>query len=187
MFAHHFGIDRRYVEVRPPFDGGKWAESVISLVNRLGTSMLVGLVGNRGTGKTQAAAELGRWAFDIAVEESPREEIKWAARWTRATDFFASVRMKNLEGGESAAIRDWARPGLLVIDEAQERGDTEFEQRMIINLIDKRYGMMKDTLLISNLEPEEFGKAMGPSIMSRMEQCGGVIVCDWASFRTPSP
>lgn len=166
--------------------------------------MLTGLVGERGTGKTQIAAELGRVAFGRAAALDPyqpaayagegwearykadqriREEVKWAARWINALDLFATMKMRNLEAGEGAAIAAWSRPGLLVIDEAQERGDTEFEQRMLTNLIDKRYGMLKDTLIISNLSPDAFGTAMGPSIMSRMQQCGGMMVCDWPSYR----
>lgn len=174
----------------------------------MGDCMLTALVGPRGTGKTQMAAELGREAFRLAVAVAPtpassywgegwerryaadkrnQENVAWAARWVNALDLFADLKTRNIEVGESAALAKWARPALLVIDEIQERGDTEFESRMLTNLIDKRYGAMKDTLIIGNLDSGEFQKRVGASIVSRMIECGGISVCNWPSFRKPKP
>lgn len=42
---------------------------------------------------------------------------------------------------------------------------------------------MKDTIPIANLKEEEFLKSIGQSAESRLREVGGVIVCDWPSFR----
>lgn len=182
----------------------EWDAKDRELRRSIGTACLIALVGQRGTGKTQMAASVCLYAFTRAALNEPpevstytgdhwqlhyerdkriRSDTVWAARYTTVLDMFADIRMNNLASGESSAIAKWVRPGLLVIDEAQERGDTEFEQRVLTNLIDKRYGMMKDTIIISNLDPEALGKSLGPSIMSRMQETGKIIVCDWPSFR----
>ena len=50
-------------------------------------------------------------------------------------------------------------------------------------MIYKRYGAMKDTILISNQTPDVFQKAIGSSILSRLQETGAIIQCDWPSFR----
>jgi len=42
---------------------------------------------------------------------------------------------------------------------------------------------MNDTILTCNLGTEELAASLGPSIVSRMEEGGGVIECNWPSFR----
>jgi DNA replication protein DnaC len=74
-------------------------------------------------------------------------------------------------------------PDLLVIDEFQERGETAFENRMLNHLLDLRYGDLTDTLLIANLEPEELVESVGESITERLREAGGIIECNWPSFR----
>ncbi len=87
--------------------------------------------------------------------------------------------------GEGPIVEEFVRPSLLVIDAMEERGETEFENRLLNHIIDKRYDRVSDTLLISNQTDSEFAKSVGPSIISRVHQCGGKIVCDWPSFRRP--
>ena len=76
-------------------------------------------------------------------------------------------------------------PQLLVIDEAQERGESDWESRMLTHVVDKRYFLQRDTLLISNLKLDEFKASIGTSICSRLIETGGAILADWPSFRGP--
>jgi hypothetical protein len=54
---------------------------------------------------------------------------------------------------------------------------------LLFTLIDARYNDMKDTVLLDNNEPAQFEATMGPSIISRLNEAGGLIHCNWASFR----
>jgi hypothetical protein len=42
---------------------------------------------------------------------------------------------------------------------------------------------MRDTIMISNETPEKMLAQVGPSIEDRMRECGGIIECNWPSFR----
>lgn len=133
------------------------------------------LIGNRGTGKTQIAVETIREGC-IAL---------YTARYARALDIFLEVRaaMKSEHQTEIDAIRTYLDPEILVIDEMQERGETAFEDRLLVNILDKRYTSMLDTILIANQAPEQFITAVGASIADRIRETGGIIECTWESFR----
>ncbi len=57
---------------------------------------------------------------------------------------------------------------------------------MLNRIIDKRYGLERDTLLIGNVLPSGLPKALGDSIMSRARETGGVLECPWPGFRDPA-
>jgi DNA replication protein DnaC len=85
---------------------------------------------------------------------------------------------------EHEAIERFLAPRLLVIDEAHERGETAWEDRMLNYIVDTRYADMRDTVLISNQTAEDFRTAIGSSIYSRLTEVGGILVCDWPSYRS---
>lgn len=147
--------------------------STVTRVEKRGAIMA--LIGNRGTGKTQIAVEALRHAC-LAL---------YTCKYTRAFDIFLSVRaaMKSQATSEADAMRELLQAEVLVIDEMQERGETPFEDRLLVNLLDRRYGNMTDTILIANQTPEEFTAALGPSITDRIRETGGLIECTWESFR----
>lgn len=107
-------------------------------------------------------------------------------RYAKAMDLFLDI--KATYGREDICERDvideYRQPLLLVLDEASVRGETEWEDRMLVHLIDHRYDDEHDTLLLANMTPEQFRETMGPSISDRLRETGGVIECDWPSFRT---
>lgn len=84
---------------------------------------------------------------------------------------------------EKQVIADYVRPKLLIIDETQERGETRWEDGLLTHMIDRRYREEKDTLLISNQTREAFTESIGPSIASRIIETGGIVLCNWPSFR----
>lgn len=157
--------------------GGKWGEKLTSLKELCGSGFLVAMLGDRWTGKTMMACQL---AIHQAVKQS-----HFLARYVRAAEFFIAIKDSYRNGGpsESSQIDKFAEPGLLIIDELNERSDTRWEDMMLTLLIDRRYGDMKDTLVISNHTVEAFQESVGPSIYRRLVQTGGQIICDWSSFR----
>ena len=161
---------------KPPSADGAWGDCLRSCLPRLGTGFLIGLIGLRGTGKTQLAVELIR-----ATCKADR-----TAKYTRTAEFFMDVKASYDSDGkmtERDVIEAHERPKLLVLDEAHERGDTPWASSLLNLLIDRRYAAMKDTVLIANMEKPDFLASIGPSIASRMTETGGVIECKWASYR----
>lgn len=90
------------------------------------------------------------------------------------------------EAGDSelAVIRRLASPWLLVIDEIQERPDTDFEKRCLTLLVDMRYGDRKPTILIGNVEPDNLADILPDSIIDRTNEDGGCLHLNWGSFRS---
>lgn len=159
---------------RPAILPGPWADKLKDLEGQVGKGCLLALLGKRGTGKTQMAVELMR---HTCVQGG-------LAKYTTAMRFFTAIK-DSYKGDttESAVLNQYLKPQILVIDEAQERGETGWEDRLLTHLIDCRYGAMKDTVLVSNLSRREFERAIGSSILSRMSETGGIIECNWPSFR----
>lgn len=138
----------------------------------------VALIGPRGSGKTQLATYL---AWHLV------HDIGMSAAYTRADDFFESVRREFDDGGKQGAVlARLVRVGLLVMDELQDRKvESQFERQEFNRLIDKRYSACLPTILIGNETPEAFAANVGPSIVSRMQEGGGMLVVDLPSFRDP--
>lgn len=139
---------------------------------------LLGLVGRRGPGKTQLAACIA-WAGCMAHG--------WSVMYRRAADLLSEIKHECFElgGSDAKIVRKLSRVGLLIIDECQERWNSETEDLFLHRILDHRYGEKVPTILIANLHPDGFAAALGPSIISRMTECGAIVECTWGSFRRP--
>ena len=136
-------------------------------------SMLV-LCGDRGRGKTQMAT---LWATNF-----------FNSRYFRAHDLIESIRGKFSDIKENVIeatenLNNAKRCAYLVIDEFSELAGSEFEKRTLTNLIDHRYSEMLSTIIITNSKPEDAASELGRSAWSRLQETGGVILCDWDSYR----
>ena len=154
-----------------------WNAKRDGLVKLLGQGFLVALLGERGTGKTRMAVEILWHHIQISKHGRPL--------YVRAVDVFMDIREAYRPKGptERERVEQFTSPTLLVIDDAHERGGSDWENRLLAYIIDRRYGDQVDTLLISNQQPDEFKLSIGPSIYSRLVETGGIVVCDWPSFR----
>jgi DNA replication protein DnaC len=174
------GAPRRQLE-QPDLRGDKWHKKLEEIAARLGTGFLVAFIGGRGPGKTQMAVEL----IKLAAAGGMRP------KYTTAMEFFIAVKgaYRDDQGtpSEALVIAQYSRPRLLVIDEVQERGATPWEDRLLTHLVDVRYREMRDTILIGNLDLESLRTEVGPSIVSRLIETGGVVQFDWPSFRSGKP
>ena len=158
--------------------GGAWGQTFQRLKNRLLTGFMIALAGGRGNGKTQMAVELVRV---LAFAEKPRR-----SRYCTATEFFMEIKATyRADDGktEGSVVREFAKPALLVIDEISKRRESEWENLLLHELLNRRYGMMLDTLLISNQEPKQLEESLGSALVSRMVETGGIVECNWPSFR----
>lgn len=175
MLTRQAGIPPRNAALTQPVVDGQWGVFLANMRPRIGTGFTVGLLGLRGPGKTQLGVELIQHAIHALQP----------ARYCTATSFSAAVKASFKRSGpsESDVLDEFCAPTLLVIDEVGHRGDSDWEQRVFYELIDRRHREMRDTLLISNEELDVFCAALGPSISARMRETGGIKVCDWPSFR----
>ena len=136
------------------------------------------LCGKRGPGKTQMGTHWGR--------EMARAGK--SARYHKAHDLISLIRQqfesdfqRKTEALEGLATAKKAK--LLIVDEWSELAGSDFEKRTMTNIIDHRYDNMLSTVIITNHAPKGAIEAVGESIWSRAEETGGVIVCDWPSYR----
>ncbi len=135
------------------------------------------ILGEWGTGKTQMAA----WVVRAACKQGR------SARFTTAIEFFVRLRSPYRDDSthrdESAVINEFTRFDLLVIDDAHVRADSDFENRLLHHVIDKRHGAMRETILTSNQSEAVFCDTIGGAVVDRMCAAGGIIECNWPSFR----
>jgi DNA replication protein DnaC len=150
-----------------------------------GSDGLMFLIGDRGPGKTQIATWFA--AERIRLGAGP-------GKYRKALNLWQEIRAAWKDSSdvtEEQVVSKYGRASFLVIDEGQERGDTESDRqwcdRMFTHLIDQRYDAMLPTLIIANLSPERFEATIPASIRSRATEAGGVKVCDWPSYRVSTP
>ena len=173
------GLPKRHSQPIIPH-GEKWLEAETKLKAKIGTGFIIALCGQRGTGKTQLAASLAK---ECAIQNR-------SSKYITAMEFFLDIKESfrpDSQSNEKEVIANFARPKLLIIDETQERGETKWEDGLLTHLVDRRYRDEKDTLLISNQNKESFVESIGPSIASRIIETGGIILCNWPSFRNGPP
>lgn len=155
---------------------GEWGKRYEMLKSKIGSGMMIGLVGGRGPGKTQLAVEMMK-------ESTSRLR---SAYFMCAADFFIRIKgsfRKDSDESEGGVMKDLRGFKLLVIDEVGKRGESDWENTLLFTLLNARYNDATDTLLIDNNDPDEFSRRIGPSLASRMNEAGGIIHCDWPSFR----
>lgn len=138
------------------------------------------LVGARGPGKTQMATW---WALERA------RAGKAIGYYRKTADLITEIKTTWSDGGkfvdtEQDILKKYRRAAYLVLDEFHEKGSSDWEARTLINILDHRYDNMLATVIIANLTPEEVKQQINPSIVSRAEETGGLVVCDWPSYRT---
>ena len=170
------GVTERHANTRIRRDATEWVATALRAANALQAPSMLALIGPRGTGKTQMAVELLR-----EYCRSGRTGV-----YVRTMDLLIEVRDTYGDLAtrrEVEVLRRYRNPQLLVLDEVQVRGSTEWEQNLLTNLLDTRYSANLSTILVSNLNADAFVKSVGDSIASRLMETGGIIECDWHSFR----
>lgn len=168
------GVSLRHFEAMAKLVPHKQCDEMLErLAGAAGTGFLFAMDGVGGTGKTMIATRL-------IVRFAERGMF---AIYMRASALFRAVRDSLGQHSEVETFNDFVRTGLLVIDEAHERGNSAFEDNTLSEIIDARYQRKRDTLLITNYAPGDFAKAIGISVSGRIREAGGRLHCNWESFR----
>lgn len=160
---------------------GPWQTLFRRILDRLeqGDGGMFVLLGNRGVGKTQLAT-------DVAHVEAHGTRAATTLYRTAGEMVAEAVASMSVDGGGLAAHSlKLARVNFLVIDEWQVRKRGEFDDRLLTDVIDRRYRDLRTTLIVSNETRDEFASGAGESVVSRAVETGGIVECAWTSFRTP--
>lgn len=151
---------------------GPWGIRLSEIESAIMAGKIWALIGARGNGKTQLAVEAMRtWT-------SKGRSARYATAVEMFVDIKATYRKDSTES-EAQVIARYRKPRLLVIDEMSKRAETDWENTILFEILNKRYGDKTDTILIANLAPADFSKNIDFSIARRLNETGGVIVCDW--------
>lgn len=137
------------------------------------------LVGDRGPGKTQMAT----WWASERVKAG-----KMVGHYRKTADIITEIKTTWEDGGKSIGtendlLNKYRKTSYLVLDEFHERGSSEWEARTLLNILDHRYDNMLATVLIANMTPQQVTEQINPSIVSRAKETGGLVLCDWPSYR----
>ncbi len=87
---------------------------------------------------------------------------------------------------EPQVLDSLRRPRLLVLDEIGQRTESGWENRTFLEVLNARYNEKSDTIMTRNLNLKELRQNLGPSLVGRMKEGGGMVECDWPSFRIQS-
>ena len=170
--------------------GAEWWSCSKAVYKLLRNGGIVALYGERGPGKTRMAYELAHEGGFPSPLVDPGNELTRQRRpaiYRTAMGIFLELRSTFQRGSDKTELEVIDRLSgavFLVIDELQERGETRFEDQKLTMIIDARYQAGRPTLLIGNFKTAgELAASISPSIISRIQENGGAIHCDWPSFR----
>lgn len=171
---------RTWAELRAPptgFPAYRAAEDALKKFLADPRGAILVLLGVRGTGKTQLCA--------VAIAETIAAG-RWAM-YTTVADLLADLKSRYGSGepsdGDAAWLLHWGNPFLLCIDEIAERLDSAWSGTMLAALLDLRYRELRPTILAGNVSRADLPEVLPASICSRINEHGGVIECNWSSFR----
>lgn len=132
------------------------------------------LSGNPGTGKTLLAS--------IAVNEACRGLSP--AFYTTEQKLYRMFR-EVLQHPEKEArlVRTFAAYDFLAIDEMGRSAGTEYEARLLAELVDDRYRGNKSTMFCTNMDHDELTAYLGDNVIRRVAVSGRRARCDWPPFQ----
>lgn len=169
--------------------------SIVETVNRVneyvisGNSALMVLLGKSRYSKTQLATDAARMMLEgVPVKELHRLDQARAtpARYAAAFDIILDIRATyKLDSKESITdvIESYADPRLLIIDNFELCGETELENNYLKHLLDIRDREGLSTIIVTDLSRQEFEATLTESARTRMSETGGIVECNWKSFR----
>ena len=153
----------------------QWAQKWEALMDVVDARGIVAILGNRGSGKTAMAV--------AAMKDQMNQGID--SYYCKLADFFIDIKdsFDRPDVTQRSVIERYASPQVLVVDEAHNRSESQWENTLFTHLVDVRYDAKRTTIMISNQKRDEFRKSVGASIYDRLCETGGVIECGWGSFR----
>ncbi|AJO76478.1 ATP-binding protein [Pseudomonas sp. MRSN 12121] len=136
------------------------------------------LLGNVGTGKTHLATSI---AQQVIRQHGATAVITSAAEIIRV---FKGAMDRNAGYTDRDVLADLAEIDLLCIDEVGAQAGTAYELSVLHEVIDRRYQLIKPTVVISNMDAKGLGQYIGDRALDRLRENGGLLAgFTWASAR----
>lgn len=142
------------------------------------------LLGTRGTGKTQLAVELA-----LQAARKGLDRFHGGQAYHVLSELFRAEKRtfgRDADAPRTSPLDTASSVELLVLDEIQERFESEWEDRELTMLFDRRYREVRRTILVGNLALKDAPSKLPASIWSRLVECAVVLECNWPSFRRPT-
>ena len=139
------------------------------------------ITGTVGVGKTHLAASI--------INEIIKPTNSINAIYITFSDMIRDIRSawRDRSVDEQSLIAKYASASMLIIDEIGVQFGSDSEMVQMFEVMNKRYGEMLPTVLISNLPIEELTKLLGDRIVDRLREDDGIAVrMDWESNRSAS-
>ena len=161
------GVPQRYAEC-----------SLENYQGRLPANRPVFICGPPGTGKTHLAVAYLR---EELLTEKDMIQVG-EAQFLRAVDLFKEIRNTfndNNKESESRVLENYSGVPFLVLDDLGTEKITDFVRQCLYDLLDRRYGDMKETIITSNLNLQKFAEeygSHGDRLASRIAGMGEVLV-----------
>jgi len=148
-----------------------------NLEDALATGRSLIFCGLPGTGKTHLAIGIAHTAIENGLTAGFISAMN-AVRRVRET-----YRRDSPET-ERQAIKSFADPDLLIIDEVGQQRGTDDEKVLLFDIINTRYEAMRPIIVISNLDLEGIKGYLGERAFDRLREGGGRAVnFTWESYR----
>jgi DNA replication protein DnaC len=185
------GFPKRY-ENAPAAEGAGWHANYAQALAAIDSGGIVIMHGGHGTGKT-------RMAWELAKNHKPSRPnasaggVGWTAStvkrpmlYTTAVNLFSDIKSSYHHASpksEKEIVENYVDAALLVIDEIQERAETEFENSKLTSIIDARYQHERPTIIISNYPRKQLAASLSPAVLDRIRENGCGLAFEWDSFR----
>ncbi len=149
----------------------KLQQFAVNIDNNLKLGRNLILAGNAGTGKSHLSVAIAKFAIDNGH-----------------TTLFTTVGMMldKINGGDwhkGTIIENYTVPDLLILDEATS-GLNSVEQANLFKVINRRYELMKSTIILTNLSMDELKTVLGERITDRLRDNNGIaLYFTWKSYR----
>lgn len=133
-------------------------------------------MGSCGTGKDHLAVSVLRAAVGLGM----------STRLRRGSVICAECRKSTMETNCDVPSDLW-QIELLVISDIEPHADkpaSDFEQRALLELIDRRYTAMLPTVITSNKKDrKQLSEAIGSRLVDRLFEGASVVPMTWDSYR----
>ena len=135
------------------------------------------LQGSTGCGKTHVSIALCLYLFEINTQNSYVD-----IEFVRVRELFNFLKKQFSIGKDDIATKECLmKAKWLILDDLGAARNTDWQQEIVLDIIDERYNNMLPTIITTNFTFEQIGSAFGFRVRSRLEATENCIVNKWGT------